>query len=430
MRPLRVLHVAPYCGDAWAYGGIPRVVDALGAGLSARGHDLTLCTTDVCDASSRLESRSRSFRGWLPSVVSGGVRRRVFPNISNRLAYHAQMFVPMGLAGYLRTHARDFDVAHLHACRNVPGVIAAHYLRAAGVPYVIVPNGTAPNIERRRTSKHIFDLLFGRRVLAGAARVVAVSDAERRQLRSLCIPDARIVTIPNPLGVDELSGRPARGLFRPSMLAPDVPLVVFLGKLTPRKRLDVLIRAFARLRQSHFRGSDARLVIAGNDMGSEAQARSLVQQLALDSHVIFTGLLRGRRRLEALADADVVVYPSQDEIFGLVPLEALLMGTPVIVAGDSGCGEVVARVGGGQVVAVGDDAALAAAIVDILERPDDWRSMANAASERVRASYGQDIVCAAFENVYFELAAERAPGRAPDRRATMAGRRSVQGTCE
>jgi glycosyltransferase involved in cell wall biosynthesis len=146
--------------------------------------------------------------------------------------------------------------------------------------------------------------------------------------------------------------------------------------------------------------------------------------------VIFTGLLRGRRRLEALADADVVVYPSQDEIFGLVPLEALLMGSPVIVAGDSGCGEVVARMGGGQVVAVGDDAALAVAIVDILEKPDYWRSVANGASERVRASYGQDIVCAALENVYFELAAERATGRAPDRRATMAGRRSVQGTCE
>ena len=45
-----------------------------------------------------------------------------------------------------------------------------------------------------------------------------------------------------------------------------------------------------------------------------------------------------------------MVYPSAHEVFGLVPLEALLWGTPVIVSGDSGCGEVIGRTGGGQVV--------------------------------------------------------------------------------
>src|SRR5205823_1674272 len=111
---------------------------------------------------------------------------------------------------------------------------------------------------------------------------------------------------------------------------PAAAIVLFLGKLTPRKRVDRLVRAFAAITQSN-----ARLVIAGNDMGAERSIRSLVQSLALDTRTTFTGLLRGRDRLEALADADVVAYPSEQEIFGLVPLEALLLHTPVVVSDDS-----------------------------------------------------------------------------------------------
>ena len=106
-------------------------------------------------------------------------------------------------------------------------------------------------------------------------------------------------------------------------------------------------------------------------MGAGARTRSLVRSLGIEHRTIFTGLLRGRDRLEALADADVLVYPSQDEIFGLVPLEALLCGTPVVVADDSGCGEVVRITGGGHVVPLGDVDALSRAIDVVLTSPQD-----------------------------------------------------------
>ena len=104
----------------------------------------------------------------------------------------------------------------------------------------------------------------------------------------------------------------------------------------------------------------ARLVVAGNDMGGGSAARRLAATLGIADRTLFAGLMTGRARLDLLADADVVVYPSADEVFGLVPLEALLCGTPVVVAGDSGCGEIVGGLEGGQVVALGDPAALAA----------------------------------------------------------------------
>jgi glycosyltransferase involved in cell wall biosynthesis len=325
---------------------------------------------------------------------------RVFPNISNRLAYDRQCFLPVGLSYYLRRHASAFDVAHLHACRNLPGAIAARHLRAAGVPYLLAPNGTAPSLERRRAAKWLFDRVVGKRVTNGAARVLAVTDAERRQLARLGVPPERVCVVPNPLALEEFEPPPARERFR-EIWAVKGPLVAYLGKLTPRKRVDVLVQAFAQLRVAN-----ATLVVAGNDMGSGDATRAAVNQLGVESRTIFTGLLRGPARLELLASADVVVYPSEHEIFGLVPLEALLAGTPVVVADDSGCGEVIAATGGGLVVG-GNADSLRSAIAHILDAPAHWRAAAGEAAKRVKARYAPDVICAQLEQVYTELAGAR-----------------------
>jgi glycosyltransferase involved in cell wall biosynthesis len=397
---VRILHITSYSPDAWAYGGIPRIVGTLAGGLARRGHRVTVCATDACDDSHRLAAgipRRSRLSPWPPQRTTDQVELRIFPNLSNRLAYRYQAFVPLGLGRYLGEHAREFDVAHLHACRNLPGAIGARHLRRAGVPYVLAPNGTAPRIERRQFAKWIFDAAMGRQILNGAARVLAVSDAEHRQLTRLGVDPSRIRSIPNPVDLDEFTPPIARGLFRQRFGLGTGPLVLFLGKITPRKRLDVLVRAFARLR------SDGRLVLAGNDMGGAAGARALVRSLGMEPRTLFTGLLKGQDRLEALADAEVLVYPSQDEIFGLVPLEALLVGTPVIVADDSGCGEVVQGTGGGQVVPLGDADALARAIEVVLTSPTDWRTAASIAAGRVRLAYAGDVVSAQLEQMYAEM---------------------------
>lgn len=398
MQALRVLHVTPYGGDAWAYGGIPRLSDTIARGLAARGHQVTVCTTDVCDADRRLAPPPGCGRlqAWPSRRTAGNVELRVFPNISNRLAYDRQCFLPVGLSDYVRRHASAFDVAHLHACRNLPGAIAARHLRAAGVPYLLAPNGTAPNLERRRAAKWLFDLVLGTRVMNGAARVLAVTDAERRQLARLGLPPERVCVVPNPLALEEFEPPPAREPFRETW-AVKGPIVAYLGKLTPRKRVDVLVQAFAQLRVAN-----ATLVIAGNDMGSGDATRAAVNQLGVEARTIFTDLLQARARLELLASADVVVYPSEHEIFGLVPLEALLAGTPVVVADDSGCGEVVAATGGGLVVK-GEADSLRSAIDHILDAPAHWRAAAAEAAKRVKARYASDVVCAQLEHVYTDV---------------------------
>jgi glycosyltransferase involved in cell wall biosynthesis len=394
MPPLRVLQVVPYYAEAWAYGGVPRAATALARGLARRGHRVTVCTTDAAEPA----ARARGLPG------EDGVDVHVFPNVSNALAYHLQLFLPRGMDRWLAERAGEFDVAHLHACHNVPTAVAAHRLSAAGVPYVLSPHGTAPRIERRRALKWLFDHTIGRGVLEGAARLLAVSEAECRQLVALGAPRGAITVVPNPVELADFIAIP-RGRFRAARRLTGRRLVLFLGKLTPRKRLDVVIDAFAALGDA-----EATLVIAGNDLGGGAAARRRAERLGLGARVIFTGLLRGAERLHALADADVVVYPSRDEVFGLVAVEALLSGTPVIVADDSGAGEVVAATGGGLVVAQGDAAALAAAVREVLAAPG--RDQVAEADRRIRAWLASDAIAARVETVYAALLAPAVPAAA------------------
>lgn len=391
--------MTPFYERAWAYGGIPRVVASLAHGQARRGHQVTVCATDACEADRRLPAPGpRPLGEWPPERSPDGVELRTFTNLSNALAYHLQFFVPLGLDAFLRRHAGEFDVAHVHGCHNLPGAIAAEHLLRARVPYVLATHGTAPRIERRRALKWLFDRTLGRKIMPGAARFLAITDAERQQLVEIGIPPSRIRVIPHPIDLSETAGV-ERGRFRERFRVPWQQIVLYLGKLTPRKNVELLVDAFASLLPRQ-----AGLVIAGNDMGSGAAVRRRVEARAMGGHTLFTDLLRGRERLEALADATVVAYPSRHEVFGLVPIEALLCGTPVIVSDDSGAGEVIGKMGGGRVIAQGDRRALTHAMDAMLSEPQHWQQRAHAAREQVRTAYDADTVFAQLDALYREVA--------------------------
>ncbi len=387
---LRILHIAPYGPEAWAYGGIPRVVGAMVHGLRERGHRVTLCTTDALDARTRL-----------PRAAAISPERQVFRNVSNLAAYNLQAFAPVGLRHFLDTHRQSFDVAHIHACHNVLGIMASRALARVGVPYVLSPNGTAPVFERRRMAKRVLEQLGGAEVMAYATRLLAVSDAEARQFRRLGVAPDRVARVPNPVDLHEFDAHPDGARFRRAHGLDQDTVVLFLGKITPRKGVATLVEAFGQLASPR-----ARMVIAGNDLGGLSTALGRARELGLRERMTVTGLLRGGDRLEALAAADVVVYPSSDEVFGLVACEALLVGTPVIVGNDSGAAEVVAATGGGLAVPPGDAAALAAAIATVLDGHQGWRREARDAARRVRALFGVDTVVSTLEAVYDEVLAD------------------------
>ena len=352
--------------------------------------------------------------------TADGIDLLVFPNLSNTAAYRWQFYTPRGFAGWLRANARTFDIAHLHACRNLLTARAVPALRRAGVPFVVQPNGTARRIERRLAAKAAFDMLFGDELLRRAARIIAVSGSERRQLQELGYPgsedpglhghddpglhgqehESKIQLVPNPLAPLPSCCLPERGRFRERLGLTAAPLLMYLGTLSPRKQPCVLARAAAGLKRA-----DVQLVFAGNDMGEERATRREVRQGGLEARTRFTGLLTGPARYAALADADVLVYPSYGEVFGLVPLEALQAGTPVIVSNDSGCGEIIDGLGGGILVPPGNPALLASAIETMLANLPRWRTAAASAGVEASRRFHPDEVAGMLEDIYREAIA-------------------------
>jgi glycosyltransferase involved in cell wall biosynthesis len=389
MRPYRILMVAPYAEGAWGYGGIPRVAGSLARGLARRGHRVAFVATDARDGRGRL---ARSAGAALPYELS------LFRNLSNAAAFRLQLFLPLGMGRHLRRVVGSHDLVHVHARRNLPELLAVRAARRAGVPFVVMPNGTAARSERLLGAKRLWDLLAGGAPLREAARVLAVSAAEAEELRRLGVPAGRIARLPDPVDADDLRAPADPSGFRRRHGFGDAPLVLYLGRLAPRKQVETLVDAVSRLDDR-----EVRLAIAGEDFGALGSIRARVERAALGGRVSWLGLLTGSERVAALAAADVVAYATAGEAFGLVPLEALLAGTPVVAASDSGSAEIVAASGGGRLVPAGDATALAAALAEILADRSGWRARARAAGAVVEREAGTDAVCARLESIYREV---------------------------
>lgn len=127
--------------------------------------------------------------------------------------------------------------------------------------------------------------------------------------------------------------------------------ILFLGTIEPRKNITTLIRAFALMRKDG--GVEHKLVIAGRETDYYGQCQSLVRLLNLNGEVVFTGFIDEEDLAYIYSGADLFVYPSHYEGFGLPPLEAMACGVPTIVSEGSCFPEVV---GDGAMMVPSEDA--------------------------------------------------------------------------
>ncbi len=327
-KPLKILQIVP--SISLVYGGPSQMVKGLSSALASQGVEVTVLTTD-----------SNGDVGQPPldvpldkPVEQDGYQVRYF-----RCSPFRRYKFSIDLLRWLSQHAKEFDLAHIHALFSPVSTAAATVARNKKLPYILRPLGTLDpaDLRKKRRFKQIYAALLEGPNLAGAAGIHFTSKQEAKisERFGTNTPDLVI-----PLGVqpalvrgEKEGGMTAKGMARMKWGIPDdQPLVLFMSRIDPKKGLNLLIPALERLLAEivnfHF-------VLAGASPQSPDYEKQIIEQVKaspLWSRTTITGFVTGELKTALLQDADLFVLPSYYENFGIAVAEAMVAGTPVVIS--------------------------------------------------------------------------------------------------
>ncbi len=319
--------------------------------------------------------RERGVDARFLSLDAGGDAERFHRALDERaVPWHR---VPCGrdvsarLAASLISAVREErpDLVHTHMVHaDVYGSIAAHTLRTRFV-------STRHNDDRYLLGPFRY---VDRAFMSGAGAIIAISDAVRRFHIRAGLPAEKMVTI--HYGLDMLPSTPSELTPEEAGIPPGVPLVLAIGRLIEQKDHATLLDAFALVRRNH---ADARLAILGWGR-LEAATKARARALGLEDAV----LLPGRVEPSAwLGRAEIFAHSSRWEGFGIVLLEAMLAGLPVVATRVSAIPEIVVDGTTGLLTPAGDAAAFATAVSELLSDPQRRQALGDAGQRRARDEF-------------------------------------------
>ena len=379
---LNILHLTPYYAPAYPFGGVTRAVEGMARALAARGHSVTVLTTDALSPTERYSGALDTLQDGVRVVRVRNLWRRGQLNLS----------IPLGMGHIARDLLADADMLHVHEFRTAENLLVTPTTAKLGIPIALSPHGTLTLTTGRGALKSVWDRLLSPAVARRIAAVIGLTAQEAAEARavweSFGISDStQFAVVPNGINPDEFTNLPGRESFRARYGLGDALVCLFMGRLHARKGVDLLARAFQTANIP-----DARLVIAGPDEGMLSVLQSL-----LDDRIIITGYLAGADRLAALAAADIFCLPATGEGLSMAALEALAAGLPVILS--PGCNLPEAADYGAGVIVEPEVEPLAAALRNLLTSADRVR-MSDAARRLVRDQFTWDSVSTQLEAVY------------------------------
>ncbi len=372
-------------------GGITEHVHGQATHLTARGHDVTVVTghlfrpPPVVDAAYRPEQHAPF------EIVRIGQAVRLYGNASQTL--HT---VDPLLVRKLRHLFRDrrFDVIHVHPPYN-PGLpVAAMYAAPASALTV----GTFHSVFAPGPLLDTLGWIARRKIAQMDGRIV-VSEAVIGSLAPYFPFEYTVI----PNGIDDRHFSPDADPL--PELDDGRATVLFLGRFDPRNGLGTMIDAFTRVRRE--RGDDVRLVVVGDGPLKAYYQRRVPADLAGDVH--WAGRVNWARP-RYLTSADLLCTPCSRASFGMVLLEAMSCGTPVVASRISGFQLVMEHARHGLMVSPADDAArFADAISYLLDRPAERARMGREGRRTAVTRYSWTRIAADLEAYYLRLMRDGSP---------------------
>ena len=292
----------------------------MGRALNAEGHNARLVTSNADGA----RELNRPLKRW---VDNEGVQTLFFER-----AYGEGFKYAKGMFTWLKRHIGEYDIVHIHAVFSWSSLAAGRACRLAGVPYIVRPLGSLDpwSMAQKPFRKKILWRVGVERLLRGAATIHYTTALEQRCAESsLGLGLGNGVVIPNALTLSEYRDDLTDAAFRKTFSElEEGGYILFLGRLHPKKKLEVLIQQFARM-HNH---PALKLVIAGT--GDQEYSQVLTKQAensAARDKIVFMGWVTGTVKAALLKRCALLVLNSENENYGISVVEAMACARPVVV---------------------------------------------------------------------------------------------------
>ncbi|MFB8794129.1 MAG: hormogonium polysaccharide biosynthesis glycosyltransferase HpsP [Microcoleus sp.] len=317
---MRILQIIP--SISLVYGGPSQMVLGLSAALASKNIDVTIITTN-----------SNGDIGQLPLDVplNQPIQQNGYQIIYFRCSPSRRYKFSLSLLQWLNANARQFDLAHIHALFSPVTTLAATIARYHHLPYIIRPCGMLDpaDLQKKKLLKQIYGTVLEGPNLAGAAAIHFTSKEEAKISERFGLDCTSKMSVPQdlviPLGV-------TAGLFPQRLRKSQVPIILFMSRIEPKKGLDLLIPALESILEA---GIEFQFILAGSnpqDADYETGIKLKIQNSSLAKYTTITGFVGGDLKNELLTNADLFVLPSYYENFGIAVAEAMAAGVPVAIS--------------------------------------------------------------------------------------------------
>lgn len=388
---MRVLHLTASLDSE--HGGPVTVVRGLAQALAKKGVEVSL----FAPSKKAKCTHTSNFKG---------VTARVFP--TSFLSKFWPCYSPT-LKEALKKEVSNFDIIHVHEIWHYPNFACYQVAKAARKPYLVAVHGALePScLNHKAFKKKIYSKLIQREILENAAAIQAITEDEIKSIAEF-VDNRNIYCVPNGLNMEEFENLPDKSKLQ--SLYPQIKdkrVILFLGRIHPKKGLDVLAKALGKVAREQ---GDVCLLIAGpNNDGYQTQVEKILAAEGVLDKVIFTGMLTGSQKLAALSGADIFVLPSHSEGFSMSTLEAMACGLPVVITKDCHF-EEVEQMQAGKVID-GNLAELSEALIQLLADRPLCEKMGKAGKKLVTDKYTWDKAADKMIDCYEEiLNGQRIPG--------------------
>ena len=384
-------------------GGMNVYVRELSRELGARGYGIDVFTRRASDADAETQPFGPNAR--VINIDAGPAQLVDKDSISGHLDEFER-----NVRAFIERERLSYDVVHSHYWMS--GVVGRNLAAEWRVPHVVMFHTLGEVKKRARISEHEppARIAAERQIAETADRIVVASQHEKHLLTALygAMPE-RIDIVPCGVDLDRFYPMGKEYARRKLGLRDGERIILFVGRIEPLKGIDILISAAAQLHEDE----NFKVLIVGGDARTErevTQLREHAERLGIDHHVSFVGSVEHEALPLYYNAADVCVVPSYYESFGLVAIESMACGTPVVASRVGGLASTISDGETGYLIPWRCPEPFAERLELLLDNDELRASFGRAAREAVER-YRWTNVADAVAAMYESLLAEAPPAR-------------------